>query len=450
MATVIIYMLQQPGHLIPSYRIAEQLQEKGHKIIYFGLKEFKKEIVNYGFKFEEMPETYNNEVKQNKWNRFVPKKVLQIISNIKDDFLYNTVMLVVEKFKQYKPDLVLLDDLYTPYIIALYQHNIPVVMISAYLCSEKDKNVPPPSSTYIPKSNFFSKIWIELLWLKVILRFRVNTYFGYYSQNKKIAKSSSFPLKERINRNRFHVFGIKDIPTIVLYPKVFDFPRDKKPNRYFVGIKTIIDQKIIPFNWKKIDLSKPIIYCSLGTQAKYHFHGSVVFFNKIIEIFRNKPNYSLIISAWKDIDINKFDDLPLNVKIFNQVPQTEVLKKASLLITHGGMGTLRDAIFYGVPMLVYPVNLFVDQNGNAARVFYHKIGLRGNIRKDSINEIKRKINQILNTDLFYKNIKSMQGAFIDCEQNSNCIEIIERYIKKQEKTELVKRSVEEQNEIYSQ
>jgi MGT family glycosyltransferase len=451
MATIIVYMLQEPGHLLPSYRVAEKLQDKGHKIIYIGSKSFRREIISYGFTFKEVPEAYiDTRVKKNNWTKIVPKVILQTIKDIKDRHLYNTVRCVTETIISYNPDLILLDELYTPYIISISRYNIPLLLISVYLSPEKDINIPPLSSTYIPKANFVSKIWTEWLWFKTVYQFRKKTYFGYYSQNKKLAHDYQFPLKKRINHNRLFVFGIKDIPTLILCPRIFDFPRQDKPHRFYLEDNIVLNRELIPFNWDKINLSKPIIYCSLGTQAQFHFSGCGKFYKKIIDIFREKPNYNLIVSTGKELDLCDITNLPSHIMVCQKVPQIEILKKATLFITHGGMGSFKEAVYFGVPMLVFPVNLTSDQNGNAARIFYHKIGLRGNIRKDSTNTIRRKINQILNTNLFQVNIKSMQKAFINCEQKSSYIEIIEHHLKKAKKTELVKTSIDEHNEIYSQ
>jgi zeaxanthin glucosyltransferase len=430
MAKIIIYMLQEPGHLFPSFKIMEQLQKKGHKIIYLGKEEFKKEITYYGFDFEEATETYlPQEDIISKWTKIIPKTVLLLIRDRKKNYLYNTVVHNTEIIKRHKPDLVILDDLYTPYVISLHECNIPIVLLSTSLSQKKEQNVPPFSSDYIPRANFTSAIWTELLWFKLLLRLRLKTYFGFYKQNKKIAKDSHFPLHKRINHNQSLVFGIKHTPTLILCPQVFDFSKEKKKYRFYVECNIIHNRNPIHFNWEEINLSKPIVYCCLGTQVQQHFYGYIDFFKKIIEIFKNKPNYNLIISTWESIDINQFNDLPSHIKVYNKVPQIEILNKSSLFITHGGLGSIKEAIFFGVPMLVLPVNTGCDQNGNAARVYYHKIGLRGNIREDSLDEINIKINEMLTTKKFQQHIKKMQDVFIASEQKPESIDIIESYIK---------------------
>jgi MGT family glycosyltransferase len=59
-------------------------------------------------------------------------------------------------------------------------------------------------------------------------------------------------------------------------------------------------------------------------------------------------------------------DVPVNVQVRAWVPHAEVLPRASLVITHAGMGTVMAAMAYGVPMICLPMGR--DQDGNAARV----------------------------------------------------------------------------------
>lgn len=432
MSTIVFKILQEPGHHTPTYSIAKQLQNKGHKIIYASSAEFKEEILTYGFAFEDTPEICkSNVVKTYKLSKIIPRFVLKSLKNIND--YKNLVELVISDSKKitkkYKPDLILLDDLKTPYIISYCKYKIPVLMLSTYLSQNRDKCVPPIRSRHIPKNNFFNKIWIELIWLKVVFAFRAHTYLGYYRQNLKLAKKCDFDLKKRINHKRSFLFGIKNIPTIVLCPSELDFPGRSKNNRYNVGVSFNDKRNSVPFNWDEIDSSTDIVYCSLGTQAQFHYKNCKGFYDKVIRIFSKMPQYTLIVSLWKFIDINHFQNVPSNIKIYNIVPQLDVLKKSKLLITHGGLGSIKESILSGVPMLVFPVNLTSDQNGNAARVVYHKLGLRGKIRTESTKSIKRKISKILSDNQYINNIEKMKEIFNSYENKMDATSIIESHIK---------------------
>jgi MGT family glycosyltransferase len=62
------------------------------------------------------------------------------------------------------------------------------------------------------------------------------------------------------------------------------------------------------------------------------------------------------------------DELPVpeSVAVRSYVPHLDVLPRASLVITHGGMGTLMAAFACGIPSVCMPLGR--DQLGNAERV----------------------------------------------------------------------------------
>lgn len=58
--------------------------------------------------------------------------------------------------------------------------------------------------------------------------------------------------------------------------------------------------------------------------------------------------------------------LPRNVNLFARVPQIEVLKRASLFVTHAGMNSTSEAIEWAVPLVCVPLQ--ADQPIVAKRV----------------------------------------------------------------------------------
>ena len=125
---------------------------------------------------------------------------------------------------------------------------------------------------------------------------------------------------------------------------------------------------------------KQLIYVSLG--ATYlNSSGTII---KIIDglktlrdasAYANQlpSGYTVLVSCGKKVlaDIqtqldNKTYHVPDNFVLVDSVPQIEVLKRASLFVTHSGMNSTSEAIHYGVPMVCIPNT--VDQPLNAYRV----------------------------------------------------------------------------------
>ena len=98
-----------------------------------------------------------------------------------------------------------------------------------------------------------------------------------------------------------------------------------------------------------------------------------------------------------------------NFYTFETVPQLEILKNTDIFITHGGLNSIKEAIYAETPMLIYPVHPEYDPRGNAARVFYHGLGLRGDIVSESIDEIKSKVRQLLSNKVYRENLRRLKN-----------------------------------------
>ncbi len=134
----------------------------------------------------------------------------------------------------------------------------------------------------------------------------------------------------------------------------FQIENDKfNKNIYkFIG-PSIMDRKEdidIPFD----RMDKNIVYVSLGTV----YNNSLEFFKVCIKALK-KEGVSVIMSIGKNIDKKDLGEIPDNIYVYDYVPQLEVLKRAKLFITHGGMNSTNEGMFFQVPLVIVPQS--VDQ-----------------------------------------------------------------------------------------
>ncbi len=116
------------------------------------------------------------------------------------------------------------------------------------------------------------------------------------------------------------------------------------------------------------DPATPLLYISLGTI----FNEAPAFYRACIEAFAGEP-VRVLISAGSKIDLDSLGPAPANFLLRRSVPQLRVLEEASLFLTHGGMNSVNEALWHGVPLLVYPQH--GDQHLVAARVAQLGAGL---------------------------------------------------------------------------
>jgi MGT family glycosyltransferase len=95
------------------------------------------------------------------------------------------------------------------------------------------------------------------------------------------------------------------------------------------------------------------------------------------------------------------------VVVARSAPHSEILRQASLLITHCGHGTTMKALAAGVPMVCMPMGR--DQDDTAARVVHAGAGVRLDPRS-SAEKIARAVTEVLTDDRYRTNARRVGEA----------------------------------------
>ena len=168
---------------------------------------------------------------------------------------------------------------------------------------------------------------------------------------------------------------------------------------------------------------KPLIYISLGTIVK----GGSSFFQHCVDAFRSE-DVDLIISVGQQFNIEKLKNIPSNVHVYKSVPQLKVLKLADVFVTHGGMNSVSEALFYGVPMVVIPFSS--DQPVNARCV--ERLGVGKALAYSNANQsnIKEYVLSVLSSTDIKANISKVQELIINSFGNEGGAELLIQYYEK--------------------
>ena len=188
----------------------------------------------------------------------------------------------------------------------------------------------------------------------------------------------------------------------------------------FLG-PSIYERKEESFDYVKG--TKPLVYISLGTIIK----GAASFFQNCVEAFRNE-DVDLIISVGQQFKIGKIKSIPTNVYVYKSVPQLKVLKMADVFVTHGGMNSVSEALYHGVPMVVIP---FVsDQPVNARCV--EKLGVGKPLTYSEVDKtsMKESVMSVLSNDEIKTNIEKVQGLIKKAPGNVGGAEMLIHYYEK--------------------
>ena len=228
-------------------------------------------------------------------------------------------------------------------------------------------------------------------------------------------KRCGVDLKHIELRRYFHI-GIRNVPEFLLAPRELDFPRALRPNQEICTPPSTLSRSEGSGDWtfeRRFEQMVqqrphvPLLYCSLGT-AGWRYVGGTRFLQNVVRAADGQP-WNLILSI-AEMDRHRLGILPENVAVFTSVPQLKVLRSCDLMITHGGMNSIKECFHCKVPMLVYPGSNAIDQAGNAARVVYHGLGLMGDIRGETREGVQKKIWRILYDECLSK-LAAKQTAF---------------------------------------
>ncbi len=169
------------------------------------------------------------------------------------------------------------------------------------------------------------------------------------------------------------------------------------------------------------DSERPLIYVSLGTLANENY----AFFQMCTEALTDTP-YDVLITTGGRFDSAQFGQLPDNITIESWVPQSQVIQQASLFITHGGLNSLHDGLYCGLPLLIVPQQ--TEQTINGLRVVELEAGLMLKPDKVSPITIKNSVMTLLNDARYTDNARQLGETFRTAGGVSQAVNEIEKLL----------------------
>jgi MGT family glycosyltransferase len=214
---------------------------------------------------------------------------------------------------------------------------------------------------------------------------------------------------------------VEDVPglNIVFVPREFQPLGDTFDERYLFACPKIRPVagagQAIPYG----EMKHPIVYISMGSLMS-----SRIFCKRCIRAFGGK-DVSVILNTGR-VPPESLGKLPPNIYAYSFVPQLEVLSRADLFITHGGMNSVTEAIYFGVPMLVMPV--INDQPINAAQVERLGIGERTRAFPTTAGRVYRSARRVLDDDGIKARALALQQRIRAEMEADSVAERIEQYL----------------------
>ena len=213
---------------------------------------------------------------------------------------------------------------------------------------------------------------------------------------------------------------VSPFASITQVPRAFDFESSYWPSQFhhtgpFHNGK---GREKVDFPWERLT-GEPLIYASMGTIL----NGQVDVFRTIVAAVAKNKNLQLVLSIGDQVDPKQIGSAANNAIIVKQAPQLELLKRATVCITHAGLNTVLESLAQGVPQLATPVTY--DQPGVAARIAHHKTGAVASLAGLTADQLAFLLEEVLTDPTYRENARKLQKAIIEANGLSVAVDLIE-------------------------
>ena len=391
MAKIVFFCIPAHGHTNPTLGVVRELVSLGQEVLYYSYNMLKEKIENTGAKFVSCDD-YDMEQKLSPEDGARLGKDLAFSTKILVDTTLALDDMVCSQIKELQPDCIVADSM------AIWGK-----------CVALKFGIPFISSTTTFAFNQHSA---------KIMKQSIGQIFGMIFSMGKIQKDII-----RLQNKGYPINNVLDIiknddntDTIV-----YTSPEFQPCSETFSDKYTFIGPSIRPITDEIVKTHKKLIYISMGTVI----NNNAGFYHNCIKAFAD-TDFQVIMSVGNLTDMTKFKNLPENIFVYQNVDQIAVLSKADVFISHCGMNSVNESLYYGVPLVMFPQT--PEQGGVANRVSQLKAGIM--LKKNTVKNIQNAVKSLINDGEYRKNAISISDGFKKCSGVKGAVEKILNICKK--------------------
>jgi MGT family glycosyltransferase len=401
------------GHLNPLIALSRQLVDRGHRVTFFQKPEVEAQVCQHGLEFVPIgPPKLSSTEDESAAGQSSLSGIAAIrngIRRIADD---------MEMFLREAPaalahagvDTLIMDEIALSGPTLAEMLRLPYFVVSTSVPHNFGWTAPRRIS---PRHTCFGRVQNAMLHVS-ILRMRG-------------------PVRRRLDRYRRQVGlgpirGIEKVfPSlahITQLPECLDFPRSAlPPDFHYTG--PFVDQtarRLVDFPWGRLD-GRPVVYASLGTTRK----SEPGIFAVIAEAC-DQLDLQLVISLGGRREPEMFVDLPGDPVVVRDAPQLELIKRAEVVITHGGLNTALETLMEGKPMVVIPKSF--DQPAVAARLEWLGVAEALPAERVSAKDIRVALAKVFGNPSYRASARQVQAKILSARGLERAADVIEELLEK--------------------
>lgn len=375
MQKIVFFCIPAHGHTNPTLGVVRELISRGHQVWYYSYNIMREKIEATGAVFVSCDD-YDMEQKLTQKDAARIGKDLAFSTQILVDTTLALDDKVCAEMERLKPDCIVADSM------AVWGKAVAIKL-----------GIPFVSST---------------------------TTFAFNQHSAKIMKQGpgeilkmicSMPKTNRqVKRLQDKGYPVKSILDIIqndneTHTIVYTSPEFQPCSETFSDKYAFVGPSIRPAADKIEKTKDTLIYISMGTVN----NDLLSFYKSCLSAFAD-TDYQVILSVGELTDIGAFGELPENISVFPHIDQIAVLQIADVFITHCGMNSVNESLYFNVPLIMLPQTS--EQGGVAERV--HQLGAGIKLRKTNTSSLLDAVHNILTDDSYRKNAATISDGFRKC------------------------------------
>lgn len=375
MKKIVFFCIPAHGHTNPTLGVVKELTARGHQVWYYSYEPFREKIEAAGAKFVPC-DSYDLE------RNLSPKETARIGKDLafSTKILVDTTLaldeMVCRDMAQLQPDCIVTDSMAVWGKAVAMKLGIPFVS----------------STTTFAFNQHSAKIMKQSPLQMLSMLFSM----GKISRDIQRLQSRGYPVKSVLdiiqNDDQTH--------TIVYTSPEFQPCAETFSEKYaFVG------PSVRPASETVEKIRDKLVYISMGTVN-----------TDMLSLYRNcitalaDTGVQVILSVGDQVDPAAFGKLPEAVSVFPRVDQIAVLQQADVFLSHCGMNSVSESLYFGVPLVMLPQTS--EQGGVCTRVEQLGAGLR--LDKTTPSAIRETVNQALTDPSYAENAGKISDSFHRC------------------------------------
>ncbi len=375
MSKIVFFCIPAHGHTNPTLGVVRELVSHGHQVWYYSYNMMREKIESAGATFISCDD-YDTE--QNLSTKDSTRVGKDLAFSIK--ILVDTTLALDDKvcreMAELKPDCIVADSM------ALWGKAVALKLGIPFVSS---------ATTFA-----FNQHSAKIMKQGIGDLFKMIFSIPKTAKQIKRLQSKGYPVK-----NILDIIASDDNTHTIVYTS----PEFQPCSETFSDKYAFVGPSIRPVTEKIEKTRDKLIYLSMGTVN----NDMMPFYKTCISALEN-TDYQVIMSVGNLVSIGDFGELPENISVYPYVDQIAVLEKADVFVSHCGMNSVSESLYFEVPLVMLPQTQ--EQKGVAERV--SQLGAGVKLDKLDGASVLSAINKILSDSTYKKNAMKISDGFKNC------------------------------------